>query len=310
MAHGNKTMSGKCALITGAARGMGRVTALALADLGAEKVFLIDWEGEHGTRTRDEINQRTGKKVADFIHCDISSLQQVRDLGKTIAAKTAHLDVLINNAGVTDPVRRVSEDGYEMHLATCHLGHFLLTHELFPLLKAAPAARIVVISSDAHKAGPGVDFEDFNNEKLWKGKAVDNFAAFQAYHRAKLCNVFFMQTLAEKLRGTSIVINAVSPGYFVNTTIYRNMTGVFRWGCELVFGVGTLFGLNTPEKGARSHIWLASAPEAATVSGKYIEHCAEKELGKQAFDQQARQRVWELSEQLTGTHYDRLFDGT
>lgn len=300
------TMKNKIVLITGSARGMGAVTAHELARQGAEKILLVDWEGEHGTRTRDAINNENGRDVAEFIYCDLSSLQQVRNLAAYVSENYPKLDVLINNAGITDPVRRLSVDGYEMHLATCHLSHFLLTSLLMPLLKAAPAARIVIISSDAHKAGPGLDFDDFNNEKIWKGAAISNTAAFTAYHRAKLSNIFFMQGLAERLRGSTIVVNAVSPGYFINTTITRNMTGIFLLGANLVFGVGSLLGINTPEQGARSHIWLASAPEAEKISGKYIEHCKEKVMGKQACDDVARQRLWTLSEEITGANFGKI----
>jgi NAD(P)-dependent dehydrogenase (short-subunit alcohol dehydrogenase family) len=299
------TMSNKVVLITGAARGMGEVTARNLADQGAT-VLIVDWEGEHGTRVRDSINAKCGRVAAEFIYCDLSSLQQVRTLADYVKSHYQQLDVLINNVGITDPVRRLSADGYEMHLATCHLSHFLLTFLVMPLLKAAPAARIVIISSDAHKAGSGLDFDDFNNEKLWKGASVNNTAAFMAYHRAKLSNVYFMQGLAERLQGTTVVVNAVSPGYFVNTSIIRNMTGVFLVGAKIVFGVGSLLNINTPEQGARSHIWLASSSEAATLSGKYIEHCQEKPMGKQAFDDAARQRLWVLSEEITQVDYSAI----
>ncbi|ARN76476.1 hypothetical protein BST96_17435 [Oceanicoccus sagamiensis] len=297
-------MHGKVCLITGAARGLGRVTALEMARQGVEKVFLVDWEGEHGTRTRDEINAITGRDTAEFIYCDQSSLAQVRKLADTIKSKTDKLHVLVNNAGITDPVRRLSVDGFEMHLATNHLSHFLLTYLLLDLLKASTPARIVCISSDAHKAGPGLDFDDFNNEAIWKGNIISNAAAFTAYHRSKLCNIFFMQELSERLFGTGVVINAVSPGYFVNTTIYRNMRGMFKWGAMMVFGFGSMLGLNTPEKGARSHIYLSCSPDAENIKGKYFENAKEKAMGKQAFDEQARKRLWALSEEMVGVVFD------
>jgi NAD(P)-dependent dehydrogenase (short-subunit alcohol dehydrogenase family) len=292
-------MQGKNVLITGAARGMGKVTAHALAQKGA-RVILVDWEGEEGTRTRDAINAETGREAAEFIYCDLSSMAQVRQLAQQVKARYNGLHVLINNAGITDPVRRVSEDGYEMHLATCHLAHFLLTHLLQDLLVAAAPSRIICISSDAHKAGPGLDFDDINNEKIWGGKAVNNNAAFQAYHRAKLCNVYCTRALARRLDGTGVTVNAVSPGYFVNTTIYRQLTGIFAMGAKVVFSIGSILGLNTPQKGARTHIWLASSPEVGGVSGKYFEHCKEKAISDLAQDDESGERLWRLSEELTG----------
>lgn len=153
------TLDGKVALITGGARGMGRVSAIALAQMGA-RVIIVDWEGEAGTRARDYINHITGRQAADFVYCDLSSLQAVRALADDVKARYPALQILMCNAGITDPVRRLSVDGFEMHLATCHLAHFLLTHLLLDLLKLSAPARIVSISSEAHKAGPGLDFDD------------------------------------------------------------------------------------------------------------------------------------------------------
>ena len=293
------TMQDKVCLITGAARGMGRVTALALAAQGA-RVIIVDWEGEEGTRTRDLINQRAGAPLAEFAWCDLSSLADVRRLAADVAARYPALHVLVNNAGITDPVRRLSVDGWEMHLATCHLGHFLLTHLLLPLLERGAPSRIVCISSEAHRAGPGLDFDDLNNGRIWKGAAFSNNAAFTAYHRAKLCNLYFTFGLAERLRGRGITVNAVSPGYFVNTTIYRNLRGIFRWGSWMVFGAGALLGLNTPERGARTHIHCASSPAVAGVSGEYFAYCKVATASALARDPVIRKRLWDWTATVTG----------
>lgn len=293
------TLGGKTALITGGARGMGRVSAIELAKLGA-RVIIVDWEGEAGTRTRDHINRLTGRPAADFVYCDLSSLDEVRALAGYVRARYPALHILMCNAGITDPVRRVSVDGFEMHLATCHLSHFLLTHLLLDLLKQSAPARIVSISSEAHKAGPGLDFDDLNNEKIWQGRQFSNRAAFTAYHRAKLCNVYFTLELAERLSGTGVTINAVSPGYFVNTTIYRNLTGLIRWGSWVVFGLGSLLRLNTPERGARTHIYVASSPAIDGVSGKYFAYCREAPVSPLALDAAIRRRLWAFTAQVTG----------
>lgn len=287
-------MAGKVVLITGGARGMGRETALELGLLGAH-VIIVDWEGEAGTRTRDEINNNDGGS-AEFLYCDISSLADVRVLAKRILDSHDRLDVLINNAGITDPVRRVSVDGYEMHVATCHLGHFLLTHLLLDLLKQSAPARIIMISSEAHKAGPGLDFDDLNNERNWKNKdRPSNNAAFTAYHRAKLCNLYFMYELADRLQGTGVTINAISPGFFVNTTIYRNMTGVFLFGAKIIFGIGTLFGWNTPERSARTYVMLATDPAVQTTTATYFEHGKIKETSDLAKEPEPRKKLWDWS---------------
>lgn len=292
-------LQGKVALITGGARGMGAVTARRLAGRGAH-VIVVDWEGEAGTRLRDAINA-AGPGSAEFRYCDLSHFAEVRALAADVFEAHDRLDILINNAGITDPVRRVSLDGYELHLATCHLAHFLLTHLLLDLLKKSAPARIVVISSDAHKAGPGLDFDDLNNERLWKDPAKpSNNAAFQAYHRAKLCNLYFMYELAERLEGTGVTVNAISPGYFVNTTIYRNLTGIWMFGAKLVFGVGTLFGLNTPERSAETYVHVATDPALATTTATYFEHRKEKQTSELARDPELRRRLWDWSVAQTG----------
>ncbi|MDH4022369.1 MAG: SDR family NAD(P)-dependent oxidoreductase [Gammaproteobacteria bacterium] len=293
------TLDGKVALITGGARGMGRVSAIALAQMGA-RVIIVDWEGEAGTRARDYINRATGRQAADFVYCDLSSLQAVRALADDVKARYPALHILMCNAGITDPVRRLSVDGFEMHLATCHLAHFLLTHLLLDLLKLSAPARIVSISSEAHKAGPGLDFDDLNNERIWKGGEFSNSASFTAYHRAKLCNIYFTMELAGRLAGSGVTINAVSPGYFVNTTIYRNLTGIFGWGSRLVFGLGSLLRLNTPEKGARTHIYVASSPEIEGVSGRYFAYCKEARVSPLALDTGIRRRLWAWTAHVTG----------
>jgi NAD(P)-dependent dehydrogenase (short-subunit alcohol dehydrogenase family) len=263
-------------------------------------VIIVDWEGEAGTRTRDQINA-TGPGTAEFRYCDLSSMAEVRALAADVLVSHQRLDVLINNAGITDPVRRTSVDGFEMHLATCHFGHFLLTHLLLELLKRSAPARIIMISSEAHKAGPGLDFSDLNNEKIWKDhKKRSNGASFTAYHRAKLCNLYFMYELASRLDGTGVTINAISPGYFVNTTIYRNLTGIFMLAAKLVFGFGTLFGLNTPQRSARTYVWLATDPALAETTATYFEHQQVKDTSDLAKEPEPRAQLWTWTAAVTG----------
>ena len=294
-----QNMQDKVVLITGGGRGMGREAALVLGQMGAH-LILVDWEGEAGTRTRDQINA-TGPGRAEFRYCDMSSLEDVRRLATDVIAEHDRLDVLFNNAGITDPVRRTSVDGFEMHVATCHLGHFLLTNLLLDLLKASAPARIIMISSEAHKAGEGLDFADLNNEKLWKdhGKP-SNAASFGAYHRAKLSNLYFMYELSPRLEGTGVTINAISPGFFVNTSIYRNLTGVFLFAAKIVFGFGTLFGLNTPQRSAKTYVWLATDPALETTTAKYFEHRKLKETSELAKEEAPRKQLWAWTAEQTG----------
>jgi NAD(P)-dependent dehydrogenase (short-subunit alcohol dehydrogenase family) len=188
-----------------------------------------------------------------------------------------------------------------MHVATCHLGHFLLTHLLLDLLKASAPARIIMISSEAHKAGPGLDFDDINNVKIWKDHSKEsNGASFTAYHRAKLSNLYFMYELAERLQGTGVTINTISPGFFVNTTIYRNLSGVFMLSAKIVFGFGSLFGLNTPERSARTYAWVATDPALEAATAQYFEHLKPKETSELSQDEALRKRLWAWSVEQAG----------
>ncbi len=289
--------SKRICVITGGARGMGAITAKALAQQQFH-VVIADWEGEAGQRTVADIN-RDSPGAAAFRYCDMSDLSSVRAFAEYVTSNYPRVDVLINNAGITWPERRFSVDGHEMHFASCHLGHFLLTQLLLPSLRQAEAARILIVSSDGHKAAPAVNFEDLSNAELWRAGNVSHSAAFRAYAHAKLCNLLFMRELHERLQGSSITVNAISPGYFVNTGIHREMKGIFKLGAWLVFSLGSLMGLNTAEKGARTHIWLATSAQVQGVSGRYFQACKERESSAAAQDMTAAKRLWDLSEQLT-----------
>lgn len=291
------TATRRIAVITGGARGMGAVTARALAAQGWQ-LFIADWEGEAGQRLAADINREHGNNTLYYRFCDLSDPDSVTQFAEFIRQQAHHVDVLINNAGITWPERRFNRHGQEMHFAICHLGHFLLTQQLLPMLYKAPAARILVVSSDGHRAAPAVNFDDLSNAAAWGGKAVSHSAAFRAYSHAKLCNLLFMRELHERLADTAITVNAISPGYFVNTGIHREMRGIFKLGSALVFGLGSLFGLNTAEKGARTHIWLASSSDAEGISGRYFQACKERETSAAARDEAAQKKLWQVSENL------------
>jgi NAD(P)-dependent dehydrogenase (short-subunit alcohol dehydrogenase family) len=112
-----------------------------------------------------------------------------------------------------------------------------------------------------------------------------------------------MRELHERVQGRPVTVNAVSPGYFINTTIHRQMTGVFALVAKLVFGLGSLFNLNTPVKGARTHIWLSSSLEVEAVSGRYFEHCKEKAMSDLAANESLRKQLWAWSEQASGVTF-------
>lgn len=290
---------------------MGKVTAKALAAKGY-RLILVDWQGEEGARTRDEINAAYPdglSATAEFRFCDLSDLAQLSALAKALRQDYPALDVLVNNAGITYPTHRVSPQGFEFHLAICHLAHFCLSLNLLPMLEAAEAGRIVVVSSEAHKSVDDLDLDDLNGERYWRGRkgqalALSHTAAFRCYAQAKLCNVLFMRGLHQRLRqaDSTVSVNAVSPGYFVNTGIHREMRGIFKLGSVPIFWLGSLLGLNTAEKGARSHIYCASEPVMAGISGEYYQHCKAQRMDERADDQALIDNLWQRSEAMVGPY--------
>lgn len=287
------SMRDKVCLVTGSASGMGKIAARELALMGAT-LILVDKEIDAGASARDEIAELSGNDRLEFVGCDVSSFAEVRRLAEHVIDNYPQLHVLINNAGLTDPEYRLSADGHENHMATMHLGHFLLTDLLLATLKRSSPARIIQISSDAHKAGKGIDFDDMLCEKVWKGNRYSNNGAFVAYHRAKLAMVCMTYELARRLEGTGVTINAVSPGYFVRTNVYRHVRGIFKLGVWLMRPFMT-----DPERAAKTYVFLASSPEVDGVSGKYWEYCKEKATSPMSRDAELQRRVWEYTQQAT-----------
>ncbi len=290
----DRSMTGQTCIITGAASGMGRIAARELATMGAT-VIMNDREVEEGQAARSDIIRLSGNDKVEFVGCDMGEFGQVRSFATHVLDKYPAIHVLINNAGLTNPEYILNSESHEQHMAIMHLGHYLLIHLLLDRLKASAPARIVQISSDAHKAGPGIDFDDMACATLWKGKRYANLAAFQAYHRAKLAMVYATFELAERLAGTGVTINAVSPGYFVGTNVFRHMRGIMKLGIRLVRPF-----LGDPERAARTHVFLASSPDVAGVSGKYWEHCREKASSPLSHDRAARARLIAFTENALG----------
>lgn len=290
----DQTMMGRVCVITGAASGMGRIAARELAKMGAT-IVMNDREVADGHEARADIINLSGNDRVEFVACDMGEFGQVRRFAAHISEQYPAVHVLINNAGLTDPEYRLNNAGHEQHMAIMHLGHYLLIHLLLDRLRAGAPARIIQISSDAHKAGPGIDFDDMVCAQIWKGGRYANFGAFQAYHRAKLAMVYATYELAERFAGTGITINAVSPGYFVGTDVFRHMRGIMKLGVRLVRPLFT-----DPERAAQTYLYLAASPDVEGVTGKYWEHCREKETSPLSHDTDARDRLIRFTENALG----------
>lgn len=280
-----RTMAGKVCIITGGASGLGRIAARELATQGAT-VIINDREIEEGQEACADIRSVAGNGNVEFVACDMGEFDAVLAFAEHVLTRYRRIDVLINNAGLTDPEYKLNNAGIEQHMAIMHLGHYLLVELLLDRLRESAPARIIQISSEAHKAGPGIDFADINCEKLWRGRRYSNSGAFQAYHRAKLAMVCAGYELAERLADSGVTVNVISPGYFVGTNIFRHIRGIMKLGVWLMRPFFT-----DPERAARTYILLATSRQVEGVTGKYWEHGKEKQSSPASHQRKLRRNL-------------------
>ncbi|MCB2202497.1 SDR family oxidoreductase [bacterium] len=281
-------MQGKNILITGSSRGIGFETALGLAKLGAH-VIVVSHDQAHCEEAVAQIQTVAGEDAARYYTADLASQEAIRTLAAEVKTDYTHLEVLVNNVGGWFRKYQESPDGIEMTFALNHLSYFLLTGLLLDLLKTSAPARIVNVSSDAHRQVDRIHFDNIG----FKGE----FTTMKAYAQSKLANILFTHELARKLEGTSVSVNALHPG-FVNSHLYRNF-GLLEPLVRLFAGIG---GKNVQE-GAQTSIYVASSPALNLVSGKYF---ADEELVRSSdasYDQYTAERLWDLSEEMTGLRY-------
>ena len=276
-------MNGKVVVITGGTSGIGQVAAEKLAGMGA-RIVLVARE-----KVRTEATLASLKRIAPALtprayFADLSKIDAVKQVAREIAAAEPRIDVLINNAGAMFYDRQETVDGLERTFATNHMAYFLMTLGLRQSLQAAAPARVVNTSSEAHRRS-SLDFNDL--------QCQSNYRAFTAYGRSKLCNILFTRELARQWAGTGITANCLHPG-FVNTRFGDGGHGALSVGLN----VAKKFAL-TPEQGAKTIIYLASAPEAANVSGEYFIKCARATPNPPAQDDNAARRLWEISTEIS-----------
>jgi NAD(P)-dependent dehydrogenase (short-subunit alcohol dehydrogenase family) len=281
-------MAGRLALITGGNAGLGKETAVALAAMDATVVFTSRDEAR-GAGAAREIRARSGNDTVEAMALDLARLASVRDFVTAFTANHDRLHVLVNNAGVVLRRRHETDDGYEMTFQVNHLAPFLLTVLLHDRLAAAEDGRVVNVASVAHRiVRRGLDFDDLQGHRRYR--------AIDAYCRTKLANILFTRELARRWAADDVSANAVNPGYVAS-----------RWGRD-----GDLSALSSlflvlgrpiaqpPAVGARTQVYLASAPELAGVTGGYWTRSAPATPGRAALDDAAATRLWDVSEELAG----------
>jgi len=278
-------MLGKVCVVTGATSGIGAVTARRLSEDGAT-VVVVARSRAKGEQTVRTIEASAGAGRAALVVADFAAFADVRRAASEILAKYPRLDVLVNNAGAIHMTRETTKDGLEATFAVNHLAPFLFTRLLLPRLEESAPARIVNVASRAHKRS-GIDFDDIEHTKNYRG--------FPVYAQSKLCNILFTYELARRLTDTRVTANCLHPGV-IASGFGKNQPGFFNFGARLVAPL-----LWTAEKGARTSIYLAEAPELASVSGKYFDSdTREIRSSRVSYDRDAQRRLWELSERMTG----------
>ncbi len=280
------TMTGKTCLVTGANQGIGKETALGLAQLGAT-VVITARDRAKGEVALADIKQRSDNDDVELMAVDFASFESIRQFAPAFQAKHAQLHVLVNNAGAYNASRSATKDGFETTFGVNHLGYFLTTKLLLDTIKASAPARIVSVSSAAHDRAK-INFDDLQGERSYGG--------FGAYGQSKLCNVLFTYELARRLEGTRVTANCLHPGV-VMTGFGKNNAGLLGNLFAVFQTIGKPF-LLTPEKGARTSVYLASSPEVEGVTGKYYAASREKRSNAVSYDLEAARRLWDVSEAM------------
>lgn len=275
-------MSGKVCLVTGATSGIGEAAAQALAGLGA-RIVILARHRERCERSSAHIRDVSGNPAVDYLVADLSSQSEIRRAAGEFVQRYDRLDVLVNNAGGFFMKRQVSPDGIELTFALNHLNYFLLTNLLLPLIKSSAPARIINVSSGAHR-GAKIDFDDLEGRRSYNG--------WKAYAQSKLANLLFTYELARRLDVAQVTVNAMHPG-FVSTRFAKNNGWLYKVGLSIVH----IFA-RKPVEGARTVVYLATSPEVAGVTGKYFFDKQEVPSAPASYDEESAGRLWQISTQM------------
>jgi NAD(P)-dependent dehydrogenase (short-subunit alcohol dehydrogenase family) len=273
-------LSGRTVLVTGCSSGLGLETIRALAATGARVIA--------AARTADKARAAydgegiTGDLLP--VACELSEPASVRACIDTVKREAGPLDAIVCNAGVMAPPTLQKAHGYELQFFTNHIGHFILVTGLLDRL--APAGRVVVVASNAHRRAPaGIEFDNLDGAR--------GYAPMRAYGQSKLANVLFTRELARRLGDGGRTANCLHPGV-IATNLMRTIPAVGR----AVLAMAAPLILKTPAQGAATQCYLATNPAVATVTGAYYRDCNPAEPEPLARDAAAAARLWEVSEQI------------
>ncbi|WP_372862817.1 SDR family oxidoreductase [Spongiibacter sp.] len=277
------SMKGKVCLITGATNGIGRATAKALVEQGAE-LFILCRNPDKGEALLSELRELRSDAELSLLIADLGKMADIRRAAQQFLDTGKPLHLLLNNAGVVNTQRKLSADGIEETFAVNHLAYFLLTELLRERIVQSAPARIVSVASEAHAFSKGVQFDD-------PEFAQHPYKTFKVYGHSKLCNILWTRQLAKQLAGTGVTVNCVHPGA-VSTGLGQQDHAV----------IGKVLGLllkpffRSPDKGAATSVFVATSPSLEGVSGEYFANCKPKRIKPWGKDDAAAEQLWALSE--------------
>lgn len=276
-------MEGKYCVVTGANSGLGYYTTRAFAMRGAH-VAMVCRNEEKGKKALIEIIKESGNTNLSLFVADLSSQKDLRAAAQKIRSSFPVVDVLVNNAGTWISELSYTEDGIEKMFAVNHMAYFYLTHLLYPHIAKSEDGRVVSVASDSHFQGK-MHFDDLYLTKKYHG--------LRAYAQSKLANILFTYELEKRKPHEQVTTYAIQPG-LVKTDIGLKHT---RWLHAIAWKLRRSGGV-TPDVGAKTQIYAATAPEAKLYSGKYWDKSKTKSSSKASYQAEDAAKLWEVSKEL------------
>jgi retinol dehydrogenase-14 len=278
-----RDLTGQVCVVTGASSGIGRATAVQLAGLGAA-VGLVGHDPRRSATVRDELVAAVGPERVTLFVADLSAQREVRRLAAQVQDRFPAIHALVHVAGVDVGRRQLTEDGLELTFAVNHLAPSLLTRLLLPQLRRGAPARVVTVSSVAHRSG-AIDFDDLQGERRFRGQ--------RAYNQSKLANVLFTTELARRFPPDKLGAFAVDPGFVKGTNLGATASLSLKVMSLLVMPFRV-----SADRGADTVVWAASSPTLDHRTGLYLAKRTVAQPARQTRDARLAGRLWDLSEVL------------
>ena len=276
----------KHVLITGATSGIGKATAISLANMGY-RVTIHGRDNKKLEQSKKEIIEQSNNTNIDTLLFDLSSLKSIKTAIEIFLKKNDTLDILINNAGVSPYSKLTTKDGFEMNFGVNNLATALITRLFVATLKKSDDGRVVIVASMAYSMGK------FDKDDLELSER--DYSMMNVYGTSKLYDIYIAQKFSEILKEDNITVNTLHPG-IVKSSLFSDSKGIMKWIniiSEKIFYI-------TPEQGAKTSVYLASSVEVKGVTGKYFSDCKEKKLKAIALNKEYRDLVWKKIDSLIG----------